>query len=326
MARTKPRPPPVPNVLDPLPIGTQAIVRQGTDAVVYYVPCAPLNANERILKTTITLPRRSRWSSGLHFHTSHTEYLRLVRGSLFVELDGEVKILSAAAGGQVSDRTGEVVKSGLEIVVNRYARHNWGRAEGYWVDRKLHLHRTLVHPEDVGDEVIVEEWTDPSDITKPLFFWNLNGIITAPLGTPLPRMQALARLLLGSWWIAFQLLIIFWDFDNWPVFFGPGIAARYPPTASIGLQLVRLVEYVTTFIFSSPQRHLEQLWVSKLSHEIGRPTTFGKRTGGALKRPTRSDGSRYLLESIVYGLSKQDIRPNPSKEISRHVGLRAPTS
>lgn len=254
MARTKQRPPPVPEVLDPLPSGTRAVTREGNDAVAYHIPIGPLNADQHILKTTISLPHRSTWSSGLHFHTSHTEYLCLVKGSIFVELDGEVKILSAAAGGEVSPSTGELLKKGLVVVVNRYVRHNWGRANEYWQNRRLS--QRIIKPDDADETVLVEEWTDPSDIAKPLFFWNLNGVITAPLGTRLPHFQALTRLILGSWWISFQLFVIFWDLDNWPVFITLGL--RSPP-GSIVSRLERMTEYTATLLLLFSAKALGQL-------------------------------------------------------------------
>lgn len=239
---------PSPKALDPLPHGTQAVLRQGYEAIAYHIRDAPLGVDERVLKTTIVLPPRSIWSSGVHFHRYHTEHLRLVKGSIFVELDGKLIYLSAAAGGQISTMTGEPVKEGLEIVVNRYVRHNWGRAEGYRPETRLHRYRNFVRPKDFDKEIIVEEWTDPSDIDKPLFFWNLNGIITAPLDTPLPRMQAMARLLLGSWWIPFQLFIVFWDLDNWPVFLRVGEESRFTPAERVAVRVQRSVEYVATFL------------------------------------------------------------------------------
>jgi hypothetical protein len=102
MARTKRRPPPEPRALDPLPSGTQTVLRHGVEAVAYHIPLALPSSEQPILKTTISLPTRSTWTSGLHFHTSHKEYLRLIQGCIFVELNGHMMFFSANAGGQIS--------------------------------------------------------------------------------------------------------------------------------------------------------------------------------------------------------------------------------
>ncbi|KAH7384545.1 hypothetical protein BKA66DRAFT_511738 [Pyrenochaeta sp. MPI-SDFR-AT-0127] len=234
--------------LDPLPSNTQAILRAGAEAVAYHIPIAPPSTTNPVLKSTVALPSRSQWTSGLHYHTMHTEYLRLIKGSIFVELDGELKFFSAKAGGEVSWRTGELLTSGLELKVDRYARHNWGRAEVRLVSRRLGLHVKIVSPEDRDEEVIVEEWTDPADITKPLFFWNLNGVITGIQDAPLSRKQSLVEVVLGNWWIPFQLFIIFWDLDNWPVF----VSVRNLGLPFLGEHMDRcfgrLVEHVMTFM------------------------------------------------------------------------------
>lgn len=125
------------------------------------------------MKATIALPRHSAWTSGLHFHATHTEYLRLVKGAIFVELNGRTTLISAIVGGEVDARTGQFVQEGLTIEVPRYARHNWGRFEHYNNSARSSGRRAQQHhmlPEDWTEEVVIEEWTDPSDIAKPLFF------------------------------------------------------------------------------------------------------------------------------------------------------------
>ena len=54
-------------------------------------------------------------------------------------------------------------------------------------------------PGDLAETVVVEEWTAPSDISKPLFFWNLNGIITALQDTLLSSRQWMAERVLSNW-------------------------------------------------------------------------------------------------------------------------------
>ncbi|KAF9700292.1 hypothetical protein EKO04_001653 [Ascochyta lentis] len=207
---------PEPRALSPLPTGTRALLRSGPEAVAYHIPVSPPTFDAPPLKTTISLPRYSAWTSGLHFHATHTEYLRLVKGAIFVELNGITKRMSALAGGEIDTNTGQLVRSGLVIEVPRFARHNWGRSEHY-VDTEEN-NRIKSQPEEWAEEVIVEEWTDPSDISKPLFFWNLNGIITAQSDTALSSRQRIAKRILGDWWIGLQLFGVFWELDNWPIF------------------------------------------------------------------------------------------------------------
>ncbi|KAJ4350941.1 hypothetical protein N0V95_004279 [Ascochyta clinopodiicola] len=167
------------------------------------------------MKTTISLPRYSAWTSGLHFHATHTEFLRLVKGAIFVELNGTTKRFSALAGGEI-ENLGQVVCKGLVVEVPRYTRHNWGRLEHYLnIEGKSQM--KCPRPEDWVEDVVVEEWTDPSDISKSLFFWNLNGIITAPSDTVLSSRQRIAKYVLGDWWIDIQLFVVFCELDNWPI-------------------------------------------------------------------------------------------------------------
>ena len=95
----------------------------------------------------ITLPKSSTWSSGLHWHETHDEYLRVVKGTIRVRLGDSRQVISATDGNQP------------EIKVPRYAWHEWQRAA----------------PD--GEEVVVIERTDPDDNDKAIFFWNLNGVI-----------------------------------------------------------------------------------------------------------------------------------------------------
>ncbi|KAF2994398.1 hypothetical protein E8E13_002847 [Curvularia kusanoi] len=219
MARTS-NPEPEAQALSPLPEGTRPLLRHGSEAVAYHIPVAPSVDDQVPIKTTIALPRRSAWTSGLHFHASHTEYLRLVKGAIFVELGGQTKFISALRGGEIDKATGELLHEGLVVEVPRFTRHNWGRLEHY---NELHrprsrgISRLWDLPEDWDEEVVVEEWTDPIDIGKPLFFWNLNGIITAPSDLALRKRHKIAKNVLGSLWIDLQLFVVFWELDNWPI-------------------------------------------------------------------------------------------------------------
>ena len=109
-------------------------------------------------------------------------------------------------------------KSGLQVIVEKYARHEWGRAKEYLAASMCGGEAKWPLPDDIDDEVVVEEWTDPVDIGKALFFWNLNGIILMSPSAKLSLRKRWASYLLGGYWVPFQLFSVFWGLDNWPVF------------------------------------------------------------------------------------------------------------
>jgi hypothetical protein len=163
--------------------------------------------------------------------------LYLVRGAIFVYVDGRTRILSAADGGDDtnnddndndnSNDNDKPITPTLPILIPVYARHNWGRAREYLDQHHpSHVTPSYTYPRDIDDDVVVQEWTDPMDIAKPLFFWNLNYIISPPprmLGSTsrLPPLQQLVKWVVGpGGWISFQLLNVFWELDNWPVVLG----------------------------------------------------------------------------------------------------------
>ncbi|KAF5242165.1 hypothetical protein FANTH_8797 [Fusarium anthophilum] len=142
----------------------------------------------------ITLPASSTWSSGLHWHETHDEYLKLVKGTIRVRLGDSRQVISATDGNQP------------EIKVPRYAWHEWQRAA----------------PD--GEEVVVIERTEPDDNDKAIFFWNLNGVI---LNSPkmlsdetsvVSRLPSRLQGLFLDVWIPLNLFIIFRSLDNIPVF------------------------------------------------------------------------------------------------------------
>ncbi|KAF5688692.1 hypothetical protein FDENT_4777 [Fusarium denticulatum] len=142
----------------------------------------------------ITLPESSTWSSGLHWHESHDEYLKVVKGTIRVRLGDSQQVISAVYGNQP------------EIKVPRYAWHEWQRAA---LD---------------GEEVVVIERTDPDDNNKAIFFWNLNGVILNSPKMVKDKTSVVSRLpsrlqgLFLDIWIPLNLFIIFRSLDNIPVF------------------------------------------------------------------------------------------------------------
>lgn len=155
------------------------IVRPLPNAVTYN-----LTALDRV---TITLPPHSTWSSGLHWHQDHDEYLRVVQGRIRVVLGSEELVVG----------TGQP-----EIKVPRHAWHSWQRADAD------------------GEEVMVVERTEPVDLQKAVFFWNLNGVVLdAPaLAARLAGLPSWLRGMLVDFWITLSLFVIFRRLDNFPVF------------------------------------------------------------------------------------------------------------
>ncbi|KKY30472.1 hypothetical protein UCDDA912_g09603 [Diaporthe ampelina] len=157
------------------------IKREAPNAVVY-----DLSEPHQV---TITLPASSTWSSGLHWHEHHVEYLRVIKGSVQVSLDSQVHTISAT-------------DAETEVRIDRNVWHEWRRAD------------------IEGDEdVVVVERTDPEDGEKAIFFWNLNGVILKAQGlTCPPYMPKLLHGILLEAWVTLSVFSIFHGLDNIPVF------------------------------------------------------------------------------------------------------------
>lgn len=97
--------------------------------------------------TRITLPEKSTFSAGSHWHEQHTEYFKVIQGRISIKHDGVVKVITPDDGPQR---------------VDRFVVHDFCRADKYLPDEE----------KDTGD-VIAEEWTDPEDGIKELFFRNV---------------------------------------------------------------------------------------------------------------------------------------------------------
>lgn len=160
------------------------IQRDPPDAVIYDL--------SQPTHVTITLPTRSTWTSGLHWHERHVEHLRVVRGSILLTEGSSTRIISADP------------KEDNEICINRRVWHEWRRAAV-----------------DTGEDVVVVERTEPEDGEKTVFFWNLNGVILTAHqgGMPCPPyMPRNIHQFLVNTWVTLSLFTIFCDLDNFPVF------------------------------------------------------------------------------------------------------------
>ena len=140
---------------------------------------------------TISLPPGSTWTSGLHWHESHTEFLQISRGTARITLHGCSRNYTAEDG---------------VIRVEKYQIHEWKRAETEG---------------SVDEELVVKEWTDPADGEKEVFFRNLNSVILdAAESKPVPYLPI-------GWWITWQILVICYGLDNFPVFVSSAVPRRF---------------------------------------------------------------------------------------------------
>ncbi|KAJ8087723.1 hypothetical protein PM082_006560 [Marasmius tenuissimus] len=130
-------------------------------------------------QATITLPPQSTWTSGAHWHETHTEYLQVLCGHAEIRL-GDTTLQSVGP------------KDGV-ITVPRYAVHEWKRS----------------NLDGLEDDLVVREWTDPKDGMKEVFFRSVNGLVLDAIrdGEGSWRMRTLEL----------ELMNLFWRADNWPV-------------------------------------------------------------------------------------------------------------
>ena len=130
-------------------------------------------------QATITLPPGSTWTSGPHWHETHTEYLQVLSGRAEITLGDEVLRSVGPEDGVVT--------------VPRYVIHEWKRSQ---IDR-------------LEDDLVVREWTNPKDGMKEVFFRSVNGLVLDAIrdGEGSWRMRTLEL----------ELMNLFWRADNWPV-------------------------------------------------------------------------------------------------------------
>jgi len=97
--------------------------------------------------TQITLPENSTWTPGLHWHERHVEYFRVVKGAVLVRSNGVLKLVTPEDGDHRIEK----------LVVHEFMRADSSKPAS----------------EKDSGEVITEEWTDPDDGIKALFFRNI---------------------------------------------------------------------------------------------------------------------------------------------------------
>ncbi|CZT08615.1 hypothetical protein WAI453_007137 [Rhynchosporium graminicola] len=158
-------------------------------SVTYTLPSPPYSSP----CTTITLPVNSTWTSGLHWHETHTEFLQIISGAALITLNNVAQIYTSLDG---------------IVAVPRFSKHEWRRASlapslGYDFSP---LSASLTQGQIDDEELVVHEWTDPNDGQKEVFFRNLSGIIADGVESKT-----------GEWVMELRLWALFREVDNWPV-------------------------------------------------------------------------------------------------------------
>lgn len=170
-----------------------------------FPPPAALNI-PAIPPTIINFHVGSELSTQLHWHTTHTEYVRVTSGAALIMVSGISKIYMAKDGA---------------AQVPRYARHEWMRfdrpadllSEG---QRKAQEAYFREHgKEDIeklkGEDLVAEEWTDPADGQKEIFFRNLFSTVSE-------LQYQSSKFWLGELWKTLQIMCVMWEMDNYLVF------------------------------------------------------------------------------------------------------------
>ncbi|KAL6713133.1 hypothetical protein ACLMJK_009254 [Lecanora helva] len=152
--------------------------------------------------TRVSVSPRSTWSTDLHWHVTHTEYIKVLSGAALGTINGKSFILRA------QDDPKEVP---------RYARHEWmrfDRPEELLTNEQRETQKRWM--KEVRDkeveklrevDLVVDEWTDPADGEKEIFFRNMLSTFQEP-GYQRGTGQLLMYL---------QVLVVMWEGDNFNV-------------------------------------------------------------------------------------------------------------
>ncbi|KAL2173624.1 uncharacterized protein P884DRAFT_251648 [Thermothelomyces heterothallicus CBS 202.75] len=182
-----------------------SVIRRNPPSAVVYDLSVPH-------QVTITLPAGSTWTSGLHWHETHTEYLRLVKGRIRLRLGDAVQTVSASLGDSFPSPPPE------EIRVDRGVWHEWAAEEEE-------------DEEEEEEEVVVVERTEPADGDKSVFFRSLNGVILEAEAEAAARaLRTTATGRLAGVWAGLRTTLSLWAIldalDNFPVLLGVRDAGR----------------------------------------------------------------------------------------------------
>ncbi|KAG5953063.1 hypothetical protein E4U53_007031 [Claviceps sorghi] len=184
----------------------------------------------------ISLPPASTWSSGLHWHECHTEYLKVVRGSIRVRVGSRTRIVSASAGRQP------------EIRIDKFVSHEWQRADVVG-----------------GDEAVVMERWDPPDGEKTLLVRNVNGVRLEASHLrqrqrqqqqqhkqgPLAWCPAVVAQFLLALWVELRVMVMFAHLDNIPVYVDLPSWSRLRKANVLSVQSLAMVDWVLSHLILS---------------------------------------------------------------------------
>ena len=180
-----------------------SFTRPGTCTFAFSPP--PSSPDSPQPPTIVTLPPGSSLTTQLHFHLTHTEYLRVVSAAVLVTINGHSRILTAEDG--VAE-------------VPRGARHEWmrfDRSVGMLRGEQKGAQERWIKEKGEGfvkelreKELVVEEWTDPADGEKEVFFRNLFSTFEEP--AYVGRWMGWGSIL--AW---LQVMSVMWEGDNFVV-------------------------------------------------------------------------------------------------------------
>lgn len=116
----------------------------------------------------LTIPRGSRFDTSLHWHATHTEYMKVIKGRALFTLDGVARVYTP------DDDEIEIKPYVWHIVT----RADAGRPEGVEGDT---------------EDIVIQERTSPADREKEIFFRNAMSMLKDGGGMgPRLLIQALA--------------------------------------------------------------------------------------------------------------------------------------
>jgi len=165
--------------------------------------------------TLITFQAMSTIGTQLHWHVTHTEYLKVVQGAALVMVSGVTKIYTKDDG---------------IVTVPRYARHEWMRfdrpasllsksqraAQEAWIREQ----GEEVVRECKETHLVVKVWTEPGDGQKEIFFRNFFSAI----GEPQYKSS-----MLGSVYTMLTIMCVMWSwmiFSCWLILGGGGVGGE----------------------------------------------------------------------------------------------------
>ncbi|KAG5964857.1 hypothetical protein E4U56_002039 [Claviceps arundinis] len=196
----------------------------------------------------VSLPPSSTWSSGLHWHEAHTEYLKVLQGSIRLRIGSRRRIVSASATHHP------------EIRIDKFVPHEWARAD----------------PGGSHPVVVLERW-DPPDGEETLLCRNVNGVRLEGMRQRgrmrKERWGLLARLLLRVW-IELRVMVMCARLDCIPVYVDLGSWPRLRGVHVLSGQRLAMVDWVLSHVILTVAALMG--WVMGMEAVDGRWTPRGE--------------------------------------------------